>query len=323
MTFARWVGLVASYRSGVRTRRGGGAGKWQAISIALLLTAAPRARALDKQGSAHGGNVGGASEGFGVGGSVMLGSSIYNPSYAARPDNSGLALFRYAAHADFDLIGSRLSIPVDVNMFTDAEQQGLAIFKPSEFDIIAGVTSTWPVGPGAIEFGSRVEHDRPVDQGTYTQTYVDFRTRYLYSLARSWTDLGSRGMDIKGWGTLGAFVINPTYAARPDNTGLALFRYALHGEFSILNDLFSFGLDATMFTDKQADNIFRPSELDFTPEIVFHPLDPLEFHVAYETDVPLDRDGRTQTYVYALAVWSFDFQKDPAKDEPPGSIPCP
>jgi hypothetical protein len=293
------------------------------VSVALILVAAPPARALDKQGSAHGGNVGGASEGFGVGGSVILGSSLYNPSYAARPNNTGHALFRYAAHADFDLIGSRLSIPVDINMLTDADQPGLAIFKPSEFDIIAGVTSTWPAGPGAIEFGSRVEHDRPVDEGTYTQTYVDFRTRYLYSLAHSWTDLANRGMDIKGWGTLGAFVINPTYAARPDNTGHALFRYALHGEFSILRDLFSFGLDGTMFSDRDADNIFRPSELDFTPEIVFHPLDPLEFHVAYETDRPLDRDGLTQTYVYALAVWSFDFHKDAAQVEPHGSVPCP
>ena len=27
----------------------------------------------------------------------MLGSALYNPTYAARPDNSGHALFRYAA----------------------------------------------------------------------------------------------------------------------------------------------------------------------------------------------------------------------------------
>ena len=45
--------------------------------------------------------------------------SLYNPTYAARPDNTGLALFRYAAHFDFDLIGRRLSIPLDLNMFTD------------------------------------------------------------------------------------------------------------------------------------------------------------------------------------------------------------
>jgi hypothetical protein len=294
----------------------------QAVAIALIVTAAaPHARALDKQGSAHGGSVGGASEGINVGGSVMLGSALYNPSYAARPDNTGLALFRYAAHADIDLIGSRLSIPLDVNMFTDAEQPGLAIFKPTELDLIGGVTSTWPLGMGAIEFGSRVEHDRPIDQGTYTQTYVDVRTRYLYSLARTWTDLADRGMDITGWATLGAFVINPTYAARPDNTGKALLRYALHGEYSILNDLFSFGLDATMFTDRETA-VFRPSELDFTPEVIVH-LAPFEFHVAYETDVPLDREGRTQTYVYALAAWAFDFEKDPAPLETCGTSPSP
>jgi hypothetical protein len=293
----------------------------RAAVVALALAAAPRARALDKQGSAHGGSVGGASEGTNVGGSLMLGSALYNPSYAARPDNTGHALFRYAAHADIDLIGSRLSIPLDVNMFTDADLPGLAIFKPTELDLIGGVTSTWPLGMGAIEFGSRVEHDRPVDQGTFTQTYVDFRTRYLYSLARSWTDLADRGMDIKGWATLGAFIVNPTYAARPDNTGKALLRYALHGEYSILNDLLSFGLDATMFTDRETA-VFRPSELDFTPEVIVH-LEPFEFHVAYETDVPLDRDGLTQTYVYALGAWAFDFQKDPKPTETCGNVTSP
>ena len=81
----------------------------------------------------------------------MLGSALYNPTYAARPDNTGHALFRYAARADIDLIGSRLSIPIDVNMFTDRDQPGLPSSGRREFDIIAGVTSTWPLGPGAIE----------------------------------------------------------------------------------------------------------------------------------------------------------------------------
>jgi hypothetical protein len=35
-------------------------------------------------------------------GSLLFGVAAYNPSYAARPDNSGLALVRHAPHYDFD-----------------------------------------------------------------------------------------------------------------------------------------------------------------------------------------------------------------------------
>jgi hypothetical protein len=223
---------------------------------------------------------------------------------------------RYAAHADIDLIGSRLSIPIDLNMFTDRDQPGIAVLKPTELDLITGVTSTWPLGPGALEIGSRVEHDRPIDQGTFTQTYVDIRSRYLYSLAQSWPDLTCYSMDVTGWVTLGAFAVNPTYAARPDNTGKALLRYALHTELSLFDDLVSVGIDGTMFTDRESA-VFRPSELDLTPEVILH-VAPFELHLAYETDVPVDRSGLTQTYAYALGAWNFDFQRDPGPLETRG-----
>ena len=291
-------------------------------SLAASLVLAPRsARALDKQGSAHGGSVSGASEGTNVSGSLMLGSAIYNPTYAARPDNTGHALFRYAAHADFDLIGSRLSIPLDVNVFTDRDLPGLAIFKPTELDLITGVTSTWPLGGGAIELGSRVEHDRPVDQGTFTQTYVDMRSRYLYSVARWWPALERHSLDVTGWVTLGAFVVNPTYAARPDNTGKALLRYAFHTELSLFDDLVSVGVDATLFTDRETA-AFRPSELDLTPEVILHAA-PFELHLAYEVDMPVDRTGLVQKYAYLLGAWGFDLRREPAPLENRGQIHSP
>jgi hypothetical protein len=277
-------------------------------AIALMsITASSGSLALDKQGKAHAGDSGDAeSTEFNVSGSATLGSSIYNPTYAARPDNTGLALFRYAAHADIDLLGRKLSLPLDINMFTDRERSGLDVLAPTEFDVIAGVTTTWSIGPGTLEAGSRVEHDRPVDRGSFTQTYVDVRTRYIYSLAEDWAALAARKMDLSGWATLGVFAINPTYAARPDNTGHALFRYGLHGEVSAFDDLLSFGLDGVMFTDRE-ENAVRPSELDVTPELIVH-LAPFELHVAYERDVPLDRDGLTQTYAYALLVWNFNLK---------------
>jgi hypothetical protein len=306
---------------GSRTRRR--TAKRCAAWLAYAVMGAPLpAAALDKQGSAHGGSVAGESEGTSLSGSLMLGSALYNPTYAARPDNTGHALFRYAAHVDVDLVGSRLSIPVDVNVFTDRDKPGLGIFQPTELDIIAGVTSTWPISPwSALEVGSRVEHDRPVDQGTFTQTYVDVRGRYLYSLARTYSDLARRGLDVTGWVTLGAFAVNPTYAARPDNSGKALLRYALHTELSMFDDLVSVGIDGTFFTDRET-SAFRPSELDITPEIIVH-MSPFEIHLAYESDLPLDRGTYTQTYAYALGAWSFDLKKEPSPLETRGQIVSP
>ena len=275
--------------------------------LALVCLLSSSAFALDKQGSAHGGEVEGAASGFDLSGTLLLGVALYNPSYAARPDNTGLALFRYGGHLDIDLIGRLLSVPLDINIFTDRTRGAGQLFAATEFDVISGLTSTFNLGPGALEAGVRLEHDRPADVGTFTQTYVDARARYLYSFAAIFPRLGDalRDGDVSGWVGLGGFIFNPTYAARPDNTGLALLRYSLHAELSILDDLFSIGLDATMFTDRTAAVVVRPSELDFTADLIFH-RGQFEAHLAYERDTPIDRGGLVQEFVYVLAGWSFD-----------------
>jgi hypothetical protein len=283
------------------------------VCAAASLAVTP-ARALDKQGSAHGGGIEGPTEGFDFSGSATLGLSLYNPSYAARPDNTGLALFRYAAHFDFDLIGRRLSIPLDLNMFTDRLAVGFARkLVPSELDVITGVTSTWRLGPGALEGGARIEIDGTLDRGGYDsppasgrQAYADVRARYLYSVAAIAPGIAPmlKGGDIRGYLTLGWFAYNRTYFARPNNTGLALFRYAAHVEISTWNDHFAVGLDAILFTDKEASNVFRPSELDFTPELICR-FSRYEIHLAYERDAPVDQDSLVQQFIYVLGVVSF------------------
>ncbi len=284
------------------------------LLASLVLGGEGSARALDKQGSAHGGAVEGVDEGFDIEGSFLYGVSLYNPSYAARPANSGLTLFRYAFHADIDLIGRKLSIPVDLNMFTDRTRSGMRKLVPSEGDLITGVTSTWTVGPGALEIGTRVEHDRTLDATTEelratpdSQTYLDARARYLYSLATTFPKLGEAlgNGDVSGWLTFGWFAVNPTYAARPDNTGSALFRYAGHVELSVIDDHVSVGVDGTMFSDRRNANFLGPTELDLTPEVIFRAA-PIELHVAYERDMPLDRGGLVQHFVYVLGGYAFD-----------------
>jgi len=220
--------------------------------------------------------------GFDLSGALLLGVSVINRSYAARPDNTGLTLMRYAGHADVDLIGRKLSIPVDINMFTDKTRQGLAVLAPSELDVITGVTTTHSVTAGGdLELGARVEHDRPVDRGGFTQSYADVRARYLYSLAKVWPSLGRDLVDgdINGFATLGWFAINPTYAARPDNSGIALFRYAVHAELSVWHDYLSIGVDGNLFTDRHSAIPVAPSELDLTYEVIVH-VAPFEWHLA-------------------------------------------
>ncbi len=282
------------------------------ILLALLSSLlATSAHALDKQGSAHGGAVEQDDSGLHLGGYHFFAISPYNPSYAARPDNTGLALLRYGTHMDLDFIGRKLSVPVDLNFFTDRTQPDIAKLGPTEFDIIAGVTTTWSVGHAAIEGGARIEHDRAVDRGDYTQTYVDLRVRLLYSLASVWPRLGKALADggISGAVTLGGFAWNPTYAARPDNTGLALLRYAAHTEISFWHDHFAIGADANLFTDRHASGaaVLRPTELDVTGELIGRYRN-MELHVAWESDLPVDQAGLVQSFLYVSFVWTFDIK---------------
>lgn len=277
------------------------------VAGAVVALAPLRASALDKQSSAHAGAISGPETGFNVAGALMLGWSFFNPSYPARPDNTGLTLLRYAVHADIDVIGRRLSIPVDVNLFTDRKRSGAGTIAPSELDLISGLTSTWRAGPGAVELGLRGEIDAPVDRGILSQGYLDARLRYLYSVATVAPSVGAAlgDGDISGWFTLGTFLFNPSYAARPDLSGLALLRYQGHVEVSLFHDWVSVALDATMFTDRKASNVVRPCELDLIPELILRAT-PFELHLAFESDMPLDRPGVTQSFAHAMVVYAFD-----------------
>jgi hypothetical protein len=275
-----------------------------AATLAAAMAASARAHALDKQGKAHGGKIVHDDEGgFGATGSISSGVAFFNPSYFARPDNTGLQLLRYAAHLDLDILGPRLSIPLDVNLVTDRERDGLNKTAPSEIDLIGGFTSTWKISSEtAFEFGSRAQHERPVDRGGFNQTFVDVRSKFL------WKEDPFRGAFALGW-----FAYNNTYVARPDNTGLAGLRYVAAAHWTIVEDL-AFGVDTTFFTDRKT-HWLRPSELDLTLELVMD-YDPIEVHLAYERDMPVDRGGLVQHFAYLLFVYEFGLFKDELGADP-------
>ena len=70
------------------------------------------------------------------------------------------------------------------------------------------------------------------------------------------------------------------------------------------DDHLALGLDAILFTDKLASNKFRPSELDFTPELIGR-FSRYEVHLAYERDMPVDQGGLMQQFIYLLGSVSF------------------
>jgi hypothetical protein len=286
------------------------------VSTLLALLSVPSSvLALDKQAAAHGKQSAAGEDDFALSGSLLAGVSLYNPSYAARPDNSGIALLRYAGHVDIDLIGHKLSIPIDVNFLTDRDRSGGLKLVPTEFDSIVGLTSTWEAAKGSIEMGIRYERDTPLDRGVYAQEYADLRVRYVYSINAFAPGLrrALAGGDIRGWVGQGTFLYNPTYAARPDNTDLALFRAMAHAEVSAFSDHVGLAVDTTWFTRRER-NHFRPTELDLTLELIAR-VNPFELHLAYERDMPIDRSGLTQQFVFAYASYAFEWK--PAKVPPP------
>lgn len=265
---------------------------------------AGRAQALDKQGAAHKGDA--PATGFGLSGEVFLGVLPYNPTYAARPDNSGRALLRAGGHLDVDLLGPRLFIPLDLNLFTDRLHQPA---RPSELDIIGGLASTWDLPVGHAELGARAEVDTPADGRGGSQVYGDLRGRYMLSLHELRPDAAAvlRGGDVAGWLTLGWFAVNPNYFARPDNTGRALLRYAAHVGVG-LGSRASVFVDGTFFTDR-TQNPVRPSELDLTVGCAVT-LGAWGVQAAYERDMPVDGQGSglVQHMAMLQASWSFTWR---------------
>ena len=100
------------------------------------------------------------------------------------------------------------------------------------------------------------------------------------------------------WGySIGIAPWNPTYAARPDNTGRALLKYGAYAE--LMYGHFGLGMTTGMFTDRYQPEWMLPSELDLTPSVIFK-YDVYDFRVSYERDMPIDRGGMVQQYLYLV-----------------------
>lgn len=102
----------------------------------------------------------------------------------------------------------------------------------------------------------------------------------------------------------GAAYNDGSYAARPDNSGVALFRAGMNLRLNLPVG-FGVGGNMNMFTDRKA-NPCRPSELDLMPTLYWR-YNNLEIQVIYERLMPVDSKGAglTQQFVQVLGVWYF------------------
>lgn len=227
----------------------------------------------------------------------------YNPTFAARPDNTGLVGMRYMLHLETDLYKQYLTAYTDQNFFSDRTNGWIEL---SEWDGTYGVTGvvdhfTWRV---------QYERDAGLDRKTLTQAYADGLVTAKFQAVQ----------DLPGWRrwfpeqNLTAYVgagwlfHNSSYFARPDNTGRALFRYVAHADLDLYKNKVVLYGDMNFFTDREASNQMRPSELDWIVGLALRWRN-AELATYYEQDQPLDRPGLVQKYLAVQLRYSFDISK--------------
>jgi hypothetical protein len=264
-------------------------------------------------------------------GYVFSGVFLFNPTYAARPGNSGLALLRYGLHVDLDLFRRWLTLSYDLNVFTDRSSASPGWSRPSENDHIVGVLTNirlpqhiwltlaahYEIDLPAWEAPDAYIAMHPDYQRDYSQSYLDAYARATYEHGRFTAFAG-----------VGGFLYNPSYAARPDNSGIALLRYVLHGEVNLLPWLI-YRLDFNAFTDRQ-ESPLSPTEIDILSTVAFR-WNSFELRFDGEADLnintypftssanreshrykntqPMPYPGFNQFYLATVLQWSFDLSQ--------------
>ena len=101
-----------------------------------------------------------------LGGYLLAAPFVSNPTFAARPDNTGLVGMRYMAHLEVDLYKQYLTFYTDQNFFSDRTNGWIIL---SEWDMAYALT-------GLIDrWGWRIQYERdaPIDKSGLKQAYAD------------------------------------------------------------------------------------------------------------------------------------------------------
>ena len=233
----------------------------------------------------------------------------YNPSYFARPNNTGLVGMRYMLHLETDLFKQYLTFYTDQNFFSDRTNGWIEL---SEWDGTYAFT-------GVVDhFGWRIQYERDagIDQRTITQDYVDGLITAKLQSAQDlpWWNRLFPNQSLTAYAGAGWFFHNHNYYARPDNTGQALFRYVAHTDLDLYKNKIVLYGDVNMLTDRTSNNQASPTELDWMVGLALR-WRTSELAVYYEQDQPLDRGGLIQKYLAVQLRYSFDVPRSFWKKE--------
>ena len=245
------------------------------------------------------------------GGYFLTSAFVSNPTFAARPDNTGRVGLRHMLHLETDLYKQYLTFYTDQNFFSDRTKGWITLTEWDMTYALTGLIDRW---------GWRIQYERdaPLDRSGVKQIYGDALLTGRFQAAEdlSWWRQRFPNQNLNAYAGFGWLFHNSHYFARPDNTGRALFRYVAHFDADLYkNKVVLFG-DFNMFTDRELGNKLRPTELDWIVGLAFRWRDDYEFSVYREEDRPLDRPGLVQEYWAVQLRVAFDVPKLSFKQAP-------
>jgi len=238
------------------------------------------------------------------GGYFLTAAFVSNPTFAARPDNTGLAGLRHMLHLETDLYKQYLTFYTDQNFFSDRTKGWIEL---SEWDGTYALT-------GLVDrFGWRIQYERdaPLDKSGLKQTYADglATARFQATEDLSWWKGIFPHQSLNAYAGAGWLFHNSNYFARPDNTGRALFRYVAHADLDLYKNRVVLYGDMNFFTDREARNTLNPTELDWIIGLALRVREDMEVSLYQEQDQPLDKPGLVQKYVAVQLRFAFDVPK--------------
>lgn len=238
------------------------------------------------------------------GGYFLTAAFVSNPTFAARPDNTGLVGLRHMLHLETDLYKQYLTFYTDQNFFSDRTKGWIEL---SEWDGTFALT-------GLVDrFGWRIQYERdaPLDKSGTKQVYADtlLTSRFQATEDLSWWKGIFPNQNLTAYAGAGWLFHNSNYFARPDNTGKALIRYVAHADLDLYKNRVVLYGDMNLFTDREAGNKLNPTELDWIIGLALRFREDMEISVYREQDQPLDRPGLVQKYMAVQLRYSFDVPK--------------
>ena len=238
------------------------------------------------------------------GGYFLSAAFLSNPTFAARPDNTGLVGLRHMLHLETDLYKQYLTFYTDQNFFSDRTKGWITLSEWDGTYAFTGLIDRW---------GWRLQYERdaPLDKSGIIQAYADtlVTSRFQAIQDLGWWRGTFPNQNLTAYAGAGWLFHNSNYFARPDNTGRALFRYVAHADLDLYKNRVVLYGDMNFFTDREAGNTLNPTELDWILGLALRLREDMELSLYREQDLSLDKPGLVQKYVAVQLRYAFDVPK--------------